>query len=120
MAGIYDRFASLADRLVTQFDMGGTATLVQIVTPDPDPLKPPTVTDGGFSIPAVVFGVTGDMVARDPDLVATDLRVIIAAAHWVPLVPGDVLRIDGKDRAVVRVEPVPAAGVVSIYKLIVR
>lgn len=120
MAGIYDRFAALGDRLVTRFDMGGTSMVVQLVVPDPDPLKPPTVTDSVTDIPAVVFGVTGEMVARDPGLVVTDIRVTVAASNWPGIKVGDMVRLDGIERAVIRIEPVPAVGVVSIYKMIVR
>lgn len=120
MAGIFDRFAALSERLVGRFDMEGTQAVMQVVTPDPDPLAPPDVESVLVDVPAVAFGVTGEMVASDPSLVVTDIRVIVAAANWPDVKVGDAVSLDGVEKAVIRVETVPAVGVVSIYKMIVR
>lgn len=120
MAGIYDRFAALGDRLINKFDMGGTHVSLTFVTDNPDPLEMPDVTNIAERIPAVVFGVTGEMVARDPDLLVSDLRVIVSASEAPCMKVGDIIKIDGVDKSILRINPVPAAGVVSIYKLIVR
>lgn len=120
MADIYDRFAALSERLVGKFDMKGTKVVMEVVTPNPDPLLPPSVDSVSVDVPAVAFGVTGEMVARDPSLVVTDIRVIVAANNWPGIEVGDMVSLDGVERAVIRVETVPAVGVVSIYKMIVR
>lgn len=109
----------IAPRLMAQFANGGTETEVRVVTPDPDPLKPPTVTVTGAAFNAYAKGVSSQMVAADPNLQATDLRVICAAIDFTPVV-GGMVEINGKSRGIQRVEPIPASGDPAIYKFYVR
>lgn len=119
MSELYDRMRATATRLVGQFDQGGTQAVVQVVAPNPDPLLPPVATTETEPFPAVVRGVSADIAASDPNLVATDLQVITDATHYTPTAD-DVVRINGTDRKVIRIEPIPAAGDPCAWRFYVR
>lgn len=116
---LYDRFRATATRLVNRFDQGGTNALVRVLTPNPDPRLPPVVSSDVAAFPAVVRGVSADIAAMDPNLVATDLQVVTDVVNYTPSVD-DVVRINGTDRKVVRVEPIPAAGDPCAWRFYVR
>lgn len=117
---IYDRLRVTAERLLTNFDQGGTETVIQTVTPNPDPMLPPAVTDDSVPVRAVVRGVKAELVASVPDMQLTDLQVITDyRSGFVPVV-GEHVLINGDKRAILRVEAIPAAGVPVIYRFFVR
>ena len=109
----------VAPRLLAKFGNGGVSTVVRVLTPDPDPLKPPSVVSDGVEFHAYAKGVSAEMVSADPNLVATDVQVICAAVDWVPSVSA-VVEINGSDRTVIRVDAIPAAGDPAIYRFYVR
>ena len=109
----------IAPRLMAQFANGGTETEVRVMTPDPDPLKPPTVSVTGAAFNAYAKGVSAQMVAADPNLQATDLMVVVAALDYIPVV-SKMVEINGSARAIIRVDAIPAAGDPAIYKFYVR
>lgn len=119
MKPIYQRLAQVAYRLLRSFDQEGTETVIETVTQPSNPTLAPLVTRVTAEVPAVAFGVTGDMVNNDPDLVLGDLRVIVAAQDYTPAVSG-IVKINGQDRIIRRVEPIPAAGSAIIYRFFVR
>ena len=118
MAGIYDRLRATSARLLDRFDQEGTQTVIQSVTPNPDPMLPPAIIESSQPIKAVVRGVSAEIVASTPDLQVGDLQ-IITDYRFTPVVGGAVL-INGHQRAILRVEPVPASGAAVIYKFFVR
>ena len=108
-----------APRLLARFANGGTATVVRTVTPNPDPLQPGTVTESVVEFNAVAMGVSAQMLAADPNMLATDLRVICAAVDFVPEV-GKMVQINGKSRAIIRVDAIIASGPPAAYRFYVR
>lgn len=120
MSELVNRFRNdLAPRLLGKFSNGGVAVVVRVVAPNPDPLQPPSVSETSSPIDAFAKGVSAQMVAADPNLVATDLRVLFAAVQYSPAV-GDVVSVSGSDRRVIRVDAIPANGPPAIYWAFVR
>lgn len=118
---IYERMRRVtAPRLLNRFDQGGTEYIIKSVVPNPDPMQPPAVLTSQRPVRAVVMGVSHSLVASTPDLQVGDLQAITDAdSGFVPVV-GEHVLINGKTRAILSVEPVPASGNVVIYKFIVR
>lgn len=109
MAGaIYSRMAGVAERLIDRFQQDGMQVVVSSVTPDPDPLKPPTVTETLTGYKAVARGISAQTRASDPLLKDASLQVIIDAAQgYVPQV-GAQVSMSGQFMLVKRVDPIPA------------
>lgn len=120
MAGVYDRLRGAAVRLLDRFDQEGTQAVITVTVNNPDPLLPPSVVDEPLSIRAVVSGIKAELVSAAPDLTMTDLKVI--TAHDGAYVPkaGQRVLIDGRNRAIIRVEPIPASGAPCAYRFYVR
>ena len=119
MSAFYDRMRATADRLVTRFDQGATAVVTVVNVPNPDPLQPPAIVPTETSIPAVVRGVTAAMVAADPNLLATDLQVVMGPEGEVVSVASS-LSVDGQPRRVISIERIPASGTVCAVRAVVR
>ena len=115
----YDRMRSVATRLVTKYNQEGTNEIVRVLTPNPDPFLPPTVSTDVVAFPAVVRGVSASLVTADPNLAATDLQVITDVTHYTPSID-DMVQINGSDRKVIRIDPIPAAGVPCAWRFFVR
>lgn len=109
----------VAPRLMQGFGSDGVEVVVRVVTPNPDPLLPPIVAETQRDIKAFAKGVSAQMVAADPNLQATDLRVIVAAVDYVPTV-GHVVTVNSDARRVIRVDAIPANGLPAIYWMYVR
>lgn len=109
----------VAPRLMAKFANGGTEVVVRSVVANPDPLIPPAATESSAPFNAYAKGVSAQMVAADPNLVATDLMLICAAVDYQPAVDG-VVEVNGQPRRVMRVDAIPAAGDPAIYKFYVR
>lgn len=108
-----------APRLLAKFANGGTEVVVRSLTPNPDPLMPPVASESRSAFNAYAKGVSAQMVAADPNLVATDLMLICAAVDYQPAVDG-VVAVNGASRRIMRVDAIPAAGDPAIYKFYVR
>ena len=80
---------------------------------------PPVASTTVEPFPAVVRGVSADIAAMDPNLVATDLQVVTDTVNYTPSVD-DVVQINGVDRKVIRVESIPAAGDPCAYRFYCR
>lgn len=119
MTAIYDRFRATATRLINRFDQEATETVVRTVTPNPDPLLPPIVDEAVAPIPAAVRGASASIVANDPNLSMTDLQVIMDYRGGVFDV-GSGMHIDGASRVVVRVDRIPASGLLCAVRAYVR
>lgn len=120
MSAFYDRMRATAARLVTRFDQEGTEAVLRVVTPNPDPLLPPVITESVAPFRAVVRGVSAQLAAASPDLELTDLQVITDAVNgYVPETTQHVL-INGTARGIIRVDAIPAAGDPVAYRFYVR
>lgn len=108
-----------APRLLAKFSNGGVSREVRTVTPNTDPLLPPSVTGSSVSFNAHVKGVTGEMMASDPNLIASDLAIICAAIDYQPSVDA-MIEVNGVDMRVLRVSPIPASGDPAAYWFWVR
>jgi len=109
----------VAPRLLAKFGNGGVATVIRVLTPNPDPLLPPTEDATAIDVNAVARGVSTSILTADANLVATDVQIIVAAINYDPAV-GDIVELNGAERAVVRVDAIPAAGDPAIYRFFVR
>lgn len=129
---LYDDLAQVAVELLTPAEAGGlgatsgAVVLVRkTVTPPANSWEDPTITRTSETLLSQVFGVSAQYVgtpADEPDngiIVASD-RMAICALPAGGYVPGDTLSIDGKPVTILRVEKIPAAGVASAVKFVVR
>lgn len=120
LSELYDRFRATATRLINRFDQEGTSVVVRVVTPNPDPTLPPDVDEDIQSIPAVARGVTGSIVTEDPNIQATDIQMIVdTQTGWVPST-SEWVELNGANRAIVRVDEIPAAGDPVAYRFFIR
>lgn len=108
-----------APRLLAKFANGGTQIVVRTLSPPSDPLAPPVSVESRSDFNAYAKGVSAQMVAADPNLVATDLMILCAAIDYQPRVDG-VVAVNSAARRVIRVDAIPAAGDPAIYKFYVR
>lgn len=108
-----------APRLLAKFSNGGTQVVVRSLTQPSDPLSPPVATEVRTDFNAYAKGVSAQMVAADPNLVATDLMLLCAAIDYVPSVDA-VVAVNNQPRRIIRVDSIPAAGDPAIYKFYVR
>lgn len=109
----------VAPRLMQKLGSDGVEVVVRVVGSNPDPLLPPVTIDQSRPIKAYAKGVSAQMVAADPNLQATDLRVIVAALDYAPAV-GHVVAVNDDARRVIRVDAIPANGLPAIYWMYVR
>lgn len=120
MSDLVQRFRTdIAPRLLARFENGGVLSETVTVTPNVDPLLPPSETVVSATFNAAVRGVSGQFVADDPNLVATDLQAICAAVDYVPAV-GARVTVNDVSRLVVRVDAIPAAGEPAAYRFFLR
>lgn len=106
-------------RLLARFDNGGIEYGAVTVTPNIDPLLPPAVVETWMYIDAVAAGTAGRYADSDPNLVASDIRVISGALDFTPVV-GSYVRINGLPKLIVRVDPIIASGPPAAYRFFVR
>ena len=112
---LVERFRNdTAPRLLARFGNGGVSTVVRVRDDDADPLAPPEVTETTAEVNAFAKGISAQMLAADPNLQVTDLRVIVAAVDYAPKV-GDTVEINGTSRLIIRVDAIPAAGDPAVY-----
>lgn len=108
-----------APRLLAKFANGGTQVVVRSLVQPSDPLLPPVAAESREEFNAYAKGVSAQMVAADPNLVATDLMLICAAIDYQPSVDS-VVAVNGAARRIVKVSAIPEAGDPAIYKFYVR
>lgn len=126
MASIYARGAALAARLLAPDKYGqGVIILARSTpgTPNPnEPWKPVTPTVTTETLKGAARGVDSRLVGTEVGgavILATD-KQIICAPPAMQYQAGDALSIDGVPVHVISVERIPAAGIVSAVKFIVR
>lgn len=109
----------VAPRLLALYGNGGVSTVVRVLTPNVDPLLPPTSATAPAEVNAVARGISSNILTADPNLVATDVQIIVASIDYVPDV-ADHIELNGLVRAVIRVDAIPAGGDPAIYRFFVR
>lgn len=111
----YNKMKATADRLIDRFAQGVTASVIVVTTVPPNSWEDPTVTETRTSIDAVARGVSQQYI-DGVTIIATDLQVISSSA-----IPIDArIEIDGVQRAIIRHDKIPAAGVTVAHRYIVR
>lgn len=120
-APIYSEFDQLAlDLIQNEFDQGGFKAVINTVTPNPDPTRPPTTVSTTRDVPAVARGVSAQLAASDPNLSTSSLQVIAARLSGYTPVAGGHVNINGKDHVIIRVDPIPASGPACAYRFYVN
>jgi ABC-type Zn uptake system ZnuABC Zn-binding protein ZnuA len=118
MMALYDRLRTTANRLLATYAQGTVEIGRPAKTDGDDEWDAPTVTTVWTPINAVVRGVSASMVDGNQVLM-TDLVVTATIDDYAPQ-PSDLMRIDGKDVAVIRQEKIPGAGIIVAWRFIVR
>lgn len=117
----YTRFDNLALRLIqNEFDQGGFKVVINAVTPNPDPTRPPTAVVSTQDVPAVARGISAQLASMDPNLTTASLQVLVARLSGYAPVAGEHVQINGRDTVIVRVEPIPASGLPCAYRFFVN
>ena len=119
-SALVERFRDdVAPRLCERFDNGGVDGETVTVTPDIDPLLPPGEVVVSAPFPAAVGGIEGQFLQSDPNLVVSDLQARCAAIDYTPAIGGRV-SVNGVSKLIVRVDPIPAAGLPAAYRFFLR
>lgn len=135
MADFYTEMRGVAQELLAPTASGGLgqgsialARFTEVPPANPwEPSGDPVVTR--VALNGAARGVSKELVglsiAPGNQIVATDLQVIVApwwggAASPGGYDPADVLELDGKPVTVLRVDNIPAVGIVSAVRFIVR
>jgi len=126
---VYDDLAQVARDLLDPGQLGaqaGAVTLVRkTIWPPANSWESPTITTTTEPLLAQVFGVSGELVgspAQEPEngvVLASD-RMVICAVPSIGYRAGDLVAVDGFPATVIRVIKIPAAGVTSALKFVIR
>lgn len=126
---IYTRAKATTDRLLDPAKLGAVAGAVVLtrrtVIDAANPWEDPTVTTVSETLKAQAFGVSSELIgspAQEPDgpvVLASD-RMVIAAVPTMGYQAGDILAIDGAAVTILRAWKIPAAGMTSAVKFLVR
>lgn len=128
MADIYSRMAEVSARLLAPTSQGGIGQGSVILTrvtpgvPGPNPWDPVTPTTQTETLRAAVRGVDRRLVGTsvgDAVVLASD-RQVICSPPAMEYQPGDTITIDGVPVHVISVENLPAAGIRSAVRFIIR
>ncbi len=128
MADFYSDMAKMAAQLLAPTSQGGlgqgeiklTRKTPGAPGPNPwDPVKPVTQTE---TLHGAVRGVSMQLIGTEMDgtvILASD-RQAICTVPAMRYTAGDVLSVDGVPVHIIAVEKIPAAGVTSAVKFIIR
>lgn len=129
MSDFYSDLATMARDLLAQTSAGGlgqgTLVLTSITpgTPDPlEPWKPVTPQTTTQTLRGAVKGVSSKLIGVEVGgtvIVSTD-REAITEVPSIAYKAGDLFSVDGKEVRVISVQPIPAAGVASAVRWIIR
>lgn len=114
MAGFYGEMAEMAGELLAEFAQGAVSLSRVTATPGENPWDPPTETAVTYPLKATVKRLhqryeNGVLIVETGDMVT------FAVPEVVPELT-DTLVIDGKERAITNLTPIPPAGTVVAYK----
>lgn len=115
---IYDRARQTASKLFSKFGQGAVSLQREVPGEGGDAWNPPSAVPVSYGLDATVSGVTARYV--DGTLVtASDLMVRCAVPEVKPLLTDRVM-IDGTPRAILKIQPIPAAGPPAAYLIFVK
>lgn len=124
---IYDRARDTANRLLAPARFGASSIVLvrKTTVPPANSWDAPTITTTTQTLRAQAFGVSSELVglpALEPanGVVLSSDRMVIAALPEGGYQPGDLLSIDDKPVTIVWVSNIPAAGVPSAVRFVVR
>lgn len=113
----YTRIKATADRLISNVSQGTLEHGVTVTTPGTTHLDAPTQTTQWETYNGVARGASLKYVDGST-ILATDLQLLLEAD--TPVLVGHRIRIDGAVRNVIRVDNIPAAGIVAAKRVFVR
>ncbi|AGH31816.1 hypothetical protein SLPG_00022 [Salicola phage CGphi29] len=116
-AEIYGELQGVASELMAEFQQG-TARYIhpgEQTGPDYDP-QPGEPTP--YTLDATVRGVAAQYV-QEGYIAASDLQVTASVFGREPTLEG-VVEIDGVEKQIIRVDPVPAAGTPVVWRIFVK
>ena len=113
----YARIKATADRLIGGAAQGTLEHGITVTTPGATPIDAPTRTTQWETYNGVARGASLKYVDGST-ILATDLQLLLEAD--TPVLVGNRIRIDGIVRNVVRVDNIPAAGIVAAKRVFVR
>lgn len=129
MSDFYESMRQMAEELLAPTSQGGlgqgTITLTRTTpgTPNPEkpwePVQPTTQTE---TLRGAVGGVSSELVGVEAGgtvILATDLQAITEVPDMT-YAAGDTLAVDGVPVHVIAVHKIPAAGVTSAVRFIIR
>lgn len=125
MAGFYGEMAEMAGEMLAEFAQGTVSLKRVTTTAGPNPWDPPTETAVTYPLKATVRRLhqryeNGVLIVETGDMVTFAVPIIPASTE--PEIPAntpvltDTLVIDGKERAITNLTPVPGAGTVVAWK----
>ena len=115
---IYDRARQTASKLFARFGQGDVSLQRDVPGEGGDAWNPPSAVLVTHGLDATVSGVTARYV--DGTLVtASDLMVRCAVPEVEPRLTDRVM-IDGTPRAILKIQPIPAAGTPAAYLIFVK
>jgi hypothetical protein len=112
---IYGKLTGTAARLLDKFRQGAVEIGTTTTIPGANPWDAPIVTTQWQSVDAVARGVSAKYV-DGVNIVSSDLQVTFQGAVDV----GGLMRIDGRQVAILRIDRVPAAGDPVVTRAFVR
>jgi len=116
VADIYSKFQGTAAKLLKKFNQGVIRYIAQPAS-GANPWDAPTPSSPVLLPGAVASGVSQEFLSEK--VTTSDTEVTASVFGATPEV-GGVIEIDGVERQVVEVKPVPAAGVVVVWKIFVK
>ena len=108
-----------APRRMAKVSNGGVSVVLRVVTPNNNPLMPPAINEVPSEINAYAKGLTANMMASDPNLIGSDLAIIVAAINYSPTT-GDMVDVNGKRMTIIKTEAIPASGDPACYWVYAR
>jgi len=127
MADFYESMRRTAEELLSPTSQGGLGqgSIVlsrQSSTPGANPWDPPVTTTTTETLKGAVRGVSKELIGVEMGgtvILASD-RQAICAPPSMGYTAGDTIVVDGVPVHIVAVQPIPAAGVTSAIRFIIR
>lgn len=113
----YNRIKATSDRLIGGAAQGTLEHGITVTTPGARPIDAPTRSTQWENYNGIARGASLKYVDGSTVL-ATDLQLLLQAD--TPVSVGHMIRIDGIIRNVVRIDNIPAAGIVAAKRVFVR
>ena len=116
---LYNRLrANTAPKLLSKFKTGVVEIGRPVTTDGAEPWDAPTTATDWKTVDAVVTGVPQRMI--DGSTIVGDERLVLCQTPDFDETAGDMMRIDGKQVVIIRIEPKLAAGDPVVTRIVVR